>query len=103
GGAVKAGGKGGRTKGAASTVPSISVASFRSPKGFVSTSARPDADAASHCSSVCNERLGDIYNDLAERLLNSIDGPIDFRFLDNVRWRPGNGRPLGFLGQDYEA
>src|SRR5215813_12238656 len=88
---------------AASPAPSISAASFRSPKGFASTSARPGNDAASHCTSVCGERLGEIFNDLAEHLLNSIDRPIDFRFLDNERWRKANGVPVGFLGQDSGA
>jgi hypothetical protein len=93
----------GRATCAASPAPSISAASFRSPKGFASTSARPDADAANDCTSVCDERLGDIFNDLAEHLLNSIDRPIDFRFLDN-EWRcQANGVPVGFFGQDSDA
>jgi hypothetical protein len=52
---------------------------------------------------VCGERLGDIFNGLAEHLLNSIDRPIDFRFLDNERWREANSVPVGFLGQDAGA
>jgi hypothetical protein len=52
---------------------------------------------------VRGERLGDIFNDLAEHLLNSIDRPIDFRFLNNERWRKANGVPVGFLGQDSDA
>ena len=47
------------------------------------------------------ERLSDIVNDLAKHLLNSIDRPIDFRFLDNERWRQANCVPVGLLGQDF--
>jgi hypothetical protein len=37
----------------------------------------------------CGERLGDIYNDLAEHFFNSIDHPIDvFPLRHNVRYWP---------------
>jgi hypothetical protein len=43
---------------------------------------------------MCDERLGDAFNDLTEHFLNSIDRPIDFRFFDNERWRQANGVPV---------
>src|SRR5262245_25315723 len=49
------------------------------------------------------QRLSDIVSDLAEHMLNSIDRPIDFRLLDDERWRQANGVPVGFLGQDSDA
>jgi len=49
------------------------------------------------------EWLNDIVNDLVKHSRNSIDRPIDFRFLDN-EWRcQANGVPVGFLGQDSDA
>src|SRR5262245_56870891 len=49
------------------------------------------------------ETLSDIFNDLAKHLRNSIDRPINFRLLDDERWRQANGVPVGFLGQDSDA
>jgi hypothetical protein len=52
---------------------------------------------------VCDERLGDVFDDLAKHSLNSIDRPIDFRFLDNEWWRQANGVPVSCLGKDSDA
>src|SRR5215472_13101096 len=56
-----------------------------------------------NCPSVCDERLGDAFDDLAQHLLYSIERPIDFRFLDNEWWRQANGVPVSCLGKDSDA